>query len=57
MRFEQVLTELEGFAGMLRGLDEAALVPHQVIMLMDHRRVDDILRDERGVLEGARALA
>lgn len=49
-RLKRCLDELEVFAARLQALDETAERPHQVVMLMDHRRVSDVIREGREVL-------
>jgi hypothetical protein len=45
---------LEDFADSIRPLAEQADAPHQLVMLMDHRRAADIAREGRTLLGGLR---
>ena len=49
-RFADALAALEAFAERLRPLCEDAEVRHQLVMLMDHRRLADIAREGRAAL-------
>ncbi len=51
--FAAALDALEAFAARIRPITEAAEVRHQVVLLMDHRRVADIAREGRAVLARA----
>ena len=50
-QLERAIAALEAFAASLRGMPG----PHQRIMLMDHRRIADIVREAREVLESTKA--
>jgi hypothetical protein len=52
--FAAALDALEGFAGHIRPIAEAAELRHQIVLLMDHRRVADIAREGRAVLAHVR---
>ncbi len=48
--FAHAIDRLDAFDARIRPLTEAADVPHQVVMLMDHRRVADIVREGHDIL-------
>ncbi len=52
--FAAALDELEAFAETIRPITENADLRHQIVLLMDHRRVADIAREGRTVLTHAR---
>ncbi len=55
-QFAAALDRLDALAASLRSLDDEAPVPHQIVMLMDHRRLTDIAREGRMALSDAQAL-
>ena len=54
LAFAATLDELEAFAESIRPIREDAELHHQIVLLMDHRRVADIAREGRMVLARAR---
>jgi hypothetical protein len=52
--FATALDELEAFAESIRPITENAELRHQIVLLMDHRRLADIAREGRTVLARAR---
>ncbi|WP_316979575.1 hypothetical protein [Shumkonia mesophila] len=51
---KEAITDLESYGQRIRPLSEEARHPHQVVLLLDHRRVADIAREGRACLEPAK---
>jgi hypothetical protein len=51
--FEQTLDRLEEYSRQIRPLADDASVPHQVRMLVDYQRADDVAREGRAMLRMA----
>jgi hypothetical protein len=50
LRFAQAIDALDAYAASIRPVAIAADVPHQLVMLIDHRRAEDVARDGRATL-------
>lgn len=55
-QFALALQRLDAFSDRIRTITEQAALPHQVVMLMDHRRTGDIAREGHALLRAARAI-